>query len=155
TAGNDFWDGGMGNDTLNGGAGADSLYGGTGNDLLNGGAGADTFYFGRGDGRDTIVANSADSAGDRLLLASAIGISDVEVRQEGNDILLNIIGSLDSVRLQGYLTQTAANRPVVQFADGTSWNSAVIERKINATGLALTGTAAADAIEGGLGNDTL
>jgi Ca2+-binding RTX toxin-like protein len=155
TAGNDSWDGGMGNDTLNGGDGVDTLYGGTGSDSLNGGNGADTFYFGHGDGKDTIVANSSASAGDKLVLGTSLDASDMEVKQEGTDVVLRVLGSLDSVRLQGYLGQTVANRATVRFADGTSWDGAAIDRKLSTTAQNLTGTAGNDFLDGGLGNDTL
>jgi Ca2+-binding RTX toxin-like protein len=73
-AGNDYIDGaelhdrllgGVGNDTLVGGAdvvfngetfetGNDFIVGGKGNDALQGGGGNDVYFFGRGDGRDTV-----------------------------------------------------------------------------------------------------
>ncbi|MFT3858428.1 MAG: calcium-binding protein [Aquabacterium sp.] len=155
TTGNDYWDGGMGNDTLNGSDGADTLYGGTGNDLLDGGNGADTFYFGRGDGRDTIVASSAASAGDKLVFGAAIDISDVNVSQQGNDVVLSVRGTADKVILQGYIGLAAASRPAVRFADGTVWDSTAITRKISGVGQSFAGTTGADVLDGGIGNDTL
>jgi Ca2+-binding RTX toxin-like protein len=67
STGNDYLDGGAGNDTLNAAATSDFLDGGTGNDTLNGGAGNDILRGGSGadklnggDGIDT--ADYSDSA---------------------------------------------------------------------------------------------
>ena len=132
TAGNDFYTGGAGNDTINGAAGADTLYGDTGDDLIDGGAGADNILFGRGDGRDTLVANDANSVGDKVLLSRAIDVSDVNTSRVGNDLLLAVRDTTDTFLIQGYFSTAQANRPVVQFATGETWTGATIDRKLAA-----------------------
>lgn len=64
-AGNNAFDGGLGQDTLNGGAGNDSLRGGEGSDQLMGGAGNDEL---RGDAGDDWLS---DGAGNDLLEGGA------------------------------------------------------------------------------------
>ena len=155
TSGNDFYDGGAGNDTINGGAGADTLYGDTGDDLIDGGTGADTFYFGRGDGRDTIVGSDANSPGDKLILSQSIDVSDVIATHDGNDLLLAIRDTADTVRLQNYFTTAQANRPVVQFSTGLTWTGATIDRKLTSTGSTIAGTTGDDWLDGTLANDTI
>lgn len=73
--GNDYLLGGEGNDRVLGGEGDDELSGGEGRDLLWGGSGNDLFHFTAGDGSDTIMdftANTAERSlpinGDRISL---------------------------------------------------------------------------------------
>jgi Ca2+-binding RTX toxin-like protein len=155
TSGNDFYDGGAGNDTINGGAGADSLYGDTGDDLIDGGAGADIIYFGRGDGRDTIVGSDANSPGDKVILSASIDVSDVIATHDGNDLLLTIRDTTDTLRLQNYFTTAQANRPVVQFSTGLTWTGATIDRKLTSAAGTIAGTTGDDWIDGTLANDTI
>lgn len=54
TGDGDELDGGVGDDTLDGGAAADHIFGGIGDDRLSGGDGADTFYFGRNYGNGVV-----------------------------------------------------------------------------------------------------
>jgi len=155
TSGNDSYDGGLGQDTLNGAGGNDTLYGAAGNDYLDGGAGADTFLFGRGDGQDTIVVDNVNSVGDQLLLSAAMDVSDVAVVQSGNDLILNVRGGGDSVKLQNYFVASQANRPTIRFENGLSWDAATITRKLTTTGVSLAGTATDDWLDGTFGNDTV
>lgn len=53
--GDDDFAGGKGNDMVNGGGGADTIRGDAGRDVLTGGEGADLFVFGRKDGFDVIT----------------------------------------------------------------------------------------------------
>lgn len=155
TLGNDSYDGGLGADTLSGAGGNDTLYGAAGNDYLDGGAGADTFLFGRGDGQDTIVVDNANSVGDQVMLSAAMDVSDVSVVQSGNDLLLNVRASGDSVKLLNYFVASQANRPTIRFENGLSWDPATITRKLTTTGVSLAGTTSDDWLDGSFGNDTV
>ena len=140
----DVLDGGAGNDTLSGAAGDDrmlggddddSLSGGTGNDRLTGGAGADlltghvgddVYIFARGFGQDIVREGDASGAGggtDRIEFASGIAPSEITVwkADANNDLLLSIAGTMDRVRLDGALTNSAMQIEQVVFANGTSW----------------------------------
>jgi Ca2+-binding RTX toxin-like protein len=157
-------DGGLGNDGIDGGDGDDILYGDAGNDTLLGGSGADTFVFGRGDGQDTVFS-SFDGQQDRVLLGSGIGLADVSVRIEGEDLVLSIDGGSDSVRIAYYFNLPPQERPRIEFADGAVWDSMAIDRKLNPSddslfdppgrSSTLDGGAGNDFVFGGDGNDTL
>lgn len=149
--------GGQGDDALVGTGADEHLYGDAGNDLLDGLRGADTFHFGRGDGRDTIVADSGDtmSGGDVLRLGSGITAADVRVQADGQDLLLLLTGSADQVRLAGYFNTPPAQSLLVRFADGLTWDGRGIWRKLYADNEVLSGMHGDDAFDGGAGDDTL
>ena len=147
-------DGGLGNDTLVGGDGDDILYGDAGNDLLDGSVGADTYVFGRGDGQDIIINNFFDGQQDRLQLGSGIGLTDVSVRAEGSDLILSLDGSSDSVRVSNYFNTPPQDRLRIEFVDGSVWDGAAIDRKLNPTDDSLFGLPGqGETLDGGLGND--
>ncbi|MEW5756026.1 MAG: calcium-binding protein [Pseudomonadota bacterium] len=105
--GDDTIYGGSGSDYINGGAGSDLLDGGAGNDTLEGywypgdydgkaGLGlrlVDTFVFGRGYGKDVIYGVN----GDRVLIKSGVSSSDVRVSRNGNDLVMSIVDSPDTL----------------------------------------------------------
>jgi len=101
---NDVMYGEGGDDTLYGGNGNDILNGGAGNDMLTGGAGDDTYFFSVGSGQDTI--NSYDSSSgkiDTVEFHDDINPDQVRVSRSGNDLVLTIIGTNDSLTIQNYL----------------------------------------------------
>jgi Ca2+-binding RTX toxin-like protein len=157
-------DGGAGHDVVVGAEGDDILYGDAGNDTLDGGMGANTYVFGRGDGQDSVFS-AYDAQQDRVLLGGGITLADVDVRAEGSDLVLEIIGSSDSLRLVGYLNLGPEDRLRIEFADGAAWDGTAIDRKLWSTdeflggqpGLneTLDGGAGHDFLHGGDGDDTL
>lgn len=179
-AGNDHLLGGAGNDTLHGGLGADHLEGGDGNDFLygddgsdvleggagddhlEGGAGSDVYVFARGDGHDT-VSNNDSTAGrfDSLKFADGINPADVTAARVGDDLLLRLVDSDDTVTVQNYFQDDATSSwrlDAVQFADGTSWSVDDVKLLVlNPTdgNDVLQGYASDDVISGAAGNDTL
>ncbi|MFN6487676.1 DUF4347 domain-containing protein [Nostoc sp. DedQUE02] len=89
--------GGVGNDTLTGGAGNDYLYGGNGNDLLNGGAGndylygqggADIFVLASGNGNDSIY--SFQDGIDKLGLFGGLTYGALTISATGNNTSIRI-----------------------------------------------------------------
>ncbi len=142
--GNDALYGGNGNDTLNGGAGDDILYGEggddsldgvAGNDIIVGGAGDDTYFFNLGSGQDTI--NSYDSTNgkvDTVEFCDDITPDQVRVSRSGNDLVLTIIGTNDSLTIRNYLENdgiTPFSVEQIMFdADGTVWDLATIKTKL-------------------------
>ena len=120
--------------TLSGTTGADTLIGGSGADTLDGRGGADSIYGGAGD--DTISYRGSEAVVD-----GGAGTSDT--------LVLKTLGSITAVNL-AQADQT--------IGDGTSVagfeniDASVLSA---AQGLAITGSAAANRIVGGAGNDTI
>jgi len=155
--GNDTLRGMAGNDKLSGGAGDDVLTGGLGNDLLDGGSDADTYLYARGDGADTVHADSLDT----ITLAAGIAQSDVVIGKLGataaNTVVLKLNNAgkatTDSITLDNAGTWAGLK---LSFADGTSLTGAdILVSATKVDNLSLTGTTKADALTGGDGNDTL
>jgi Ca2+-binding RTX toxin-like protein len=174
TAGNDTLTGGDADDALQGLAGADKLFGlggndtldgGAGNDSMDGGRGNDTFLFGRGDGRDIVYDAGVRPLGEINTLRFKPGVlpADIALDMSGTSLLINLNGSTDQVRIDGFLygnnpTNTANPLQQIVFADGTSWDLAAISAALYAgTELADTrnGTYLDDRISGRGGDDTL
>ncbi|WP_316172819.1 MULTISPECIES: calcium-binding protein [unclassified Bradyrhizobium] len=152
--------GGTGNDTIYGAAGNDTLAGAGGNDYLEGGVGNDIYLFGRGGGNDRINDNGAAADVDRLQFAADIAPADIVVTQAngGQDIVLSIAGSSDSVLLSNQLIGTTGGVDFVQFADGTVWDRAALLSKslVPTSGDdVLGGDDGANILTGGAGNDRL
>jgi Ca2+-binding RTX toxin-like protein len=147
--------GGSGNDQLMGGGGNDTLTGGGGNDYLSGGMGADTYVFNRGDGQDMISSGASDSFSDRIQFGPGITMADVDVARQYDDLVLTLAGSSDSIRIFGYYSSWNPNRVgTIAFADGSVWDEAAIERKVNPTNDWLMAPVAGS-LDGGLGDDNL
>lgn len=160
--GSDTLEGGNGDDKLYGGDGNDSLDGGDGNDFLEGDNGADTYLFGRNSGQDTIYNfdnDSLNSNADRILLGVGIAESEITLSQDGQDLIIRINNTNDSLRVQNYLQNNATTAHAIEsivFANGATWSIDAVKQKIFGTGnLLLIGTAANDTLTGGKGNDTI
>lgn len=158
--------GNAGNNLLQGGAGNDTLEGSAGNDQLQGGEGNDLYRFGRGWGQD--VLEDASGAQDVIEFATGIAPSDILVSRDGDDVLLSLQGSTDSLRVVGYFSSTGSGVvEQIRFADGTQWlpeqlRAWVLQGGVgndNLVGFAgddlIDGRAGDDTLSGGAGNDTL
>ncbi len=156
--------GGAGTDTLIAVANArDTVFdGGTGNDSLQGSRYNDSYRFHVGDGHDTIT-EAAPVAGfdDSLAFGPGIAASDVGVHRSGNDLLLSHGDGLDSVRVRDWFAGLGQQIEQVRFADGTVWEPAAIESLLaldrvgTPLGDTLTGGAPADKLLGMAGDDLL
>ena len=98
--------GGAGDDTLDGDAGDDLLDGGTGNDLLRGGIGSDSYVMQWGMGQDTLIETGLDSS--VLRLAQGVGLSDLLIRLEQNDLVVQLRGVDEGVRIKDYALSSQA-----------------------------------------------
>jgi Ca2+-binding RTX toxin-like protein len=140
-------DGRGGNDSIGGGAGNDQLLGAGGNDLLNGGAGNDRLDGGEGtdalngsDGNDGLVGGPG---ADVFNGGGGIDLANYEGRPD------NLVITLDGIPNDGF--QGSAERPAehdnvrgdVENVAGGRGNDRI------------TGNGLANALFGGLGNDTL
>ena len=80
--GDDTLLGGQGNDFLRGGPGDDVLFGDRGNDILTGNSGADSFVLVAGFGSDVIL--DFEDGSDRFLLASPLTFAALTFQTQGN-----------------------------------------------------------------------
>lgn len=156
-----------GNDDIQGTAAADMIAGGRGNDNLHGGAGADTYIYNSGDGHDVIQEDASyDSTKDVVVLAD-IPSSRVSLQRSGNDVSLLIaesaVGAGDggSILLKKQMdNQWGEGVERIQFSDGVIWTPSDIRLKLIAAAQTtgndnIVGTALADVLQGGLGDDSL
>lgn len=170
--GSDLLSGDAGNDTLYGDAGNDTLDGGSGNDYLVGGSdpywdentGIDVYLFGRGSGQDTISNGSIEAAGsspDTILLGAGITTTDLTLTYLGDDLIIRLGGTSDSLRVVRYFDRDGTTSGMVesiQFTDGTVWKYATVKAKVMVPSTGndrLQGSAANDTINSGAGNDTI
>lgn len=165
--GNDQVRGNDGADTLSGGAGDDFLSGGAGSDTLDGGDGNDTFLFEIGTGSDVIHSEDANAQYiDKIMCGQGIAPTDIDVQHVGEDLLLTIIGTQDSLTVMGFFAQADGGTPSaideVRFNDGTTWDVAYIMSQFPGGGIVgtpgddvLSGTVGDDAISALAGNDSV
>jgi VCBS repeat-containing protein len=116
------------NDFLDGGAGDDVMTGGTGDDFLTDAAGNDTYVFGPGHGSDMVMDLGGDA--DRLVLNGGLTPDDVGFERVGDDLLVTLNGSTDSVQVAGYFS--GGHIEAIEFADGTVYDTAAVETAIAA-----------------------
>jgi trimeric autotransporter adhesin len=173
-AGNDLLEGGGDADTLLGGAGDDTLDGGTGlwrgqpaQDLLEGGLGNDVYRFGLGSGPDVMDIDGADT----LELGVGVTSSMLQLRRDGNYLIVTIKGTYDVMSVGSYFDALPIEEDgdvppappsalTLRFADGTTWGASDISARLETVspppaGQSIDGTAAADSLIGGGGADTL
>ncbi len=113
---------GGGKDQIWAGADDDILDGGTGNDILKGGTGNDTYIFRRGSGQDTIIdPDPTEGNVDTIWLGSNLTPDEITLRRSGNNLVLRIIGTSDSLTVQDYFRNDSPLNRVeqIQFMDGT------------------------------------
>ena len=124
------YDGGYGtrNTTLIGGDGADEIYGyggddtldsGKGNDTLYGGYGDDTYIFKKGYGSDVINEDNKGSGADKVVFGEGITLNDIEATIDGNDLILSINGTEDTLRIVNHRAYRDYRIESFEFADGT------------------------------------
>jgi Ca2+-binding RTX toxin-like protein len=155
TTGNDRIEGRGGNDYLYGDAGADTLDGGTGNDQLDGGAGNDVYLFDRGYGQDTIYETSGT---DTVRFEAGITAADVFVWRDDTSYYFDLIGTDDRLTVDNWYSGSAYRIENVEFADGTVWNSTILNGKTTTASEYADfywGTASANTYDGLSGDDRI
>lgn len=95
-------------DTLYGYAGNDTLIGGVGDDSLYGGAGDDTYIFNYGDGIDVIDGQGSNSLNDTVSFGEGISAEDIYASQSGNNLILSVLGTEDSVTVANHFSESSA-----------------------------------------------
>ncbi|WP_299587786.1 calcium-binding protein [uncultured Microbulbifer sp.] len=110
-------------DFVDAGAGDDHLYGSTGNDYLIGGEGDDVYHFAAGDGVDTINNFSNSSGNDELQFAEGVDEADLWFSQQGDDLVVDLLGSQDQVVVQDWFANTSNQLDNVRTNDTVISNS--------------------------------
>lgn len=100
-ADDDLLDGGIGDDTLRGGSGTDILIGGEGNDRLEGGEGSDIYVFADNFGQDVVSEDAGRDESDDILF-SEIATDSLWFEEDGNDLVISVIGTDNQVRIENY-----------------------------------------------------
>ena len=151
-----------GDDVIEGTPFGDVLDGGSGNDRLIGRSGSDTYRFGRGYGCDVIEEEMRPVDVDTVRFLPGIATNDVVFSRDGNDLLVRINDSADSLRIRnsyGMIEQfifdngTVLTRSDVDMIVGTPVYGETIVG--TSDGDSITGTALDSTILGLEGDDTL
>ena len=107
--------------------------GGKGNDTLNGTSRADVYRFNLGDGQDTLreieVELQPSGQADVLEFGPGIFPEDIRVSRSGVDLVLSHINGADRVTLKSWFTSqgSSANQvEEVRFVNGTVWSAAAL-----------------------------
>ncbi|MGH8107286.1 MAG: calcium-binding protein, partial [Arenimonas sp.] len=119
--------------SLIGGAGNDTLSGGLGNDTLSGGDGNDTYLFERTGGQDVINNNDTNGTGmDVLVLDASVSYEQLWFQHIGNDLLISIIGTTDSIRIANWYGGAAYQLDQIQTASGNVLTTSEVEALVSA-----------------------
>jgi Ca2+-binding RTX toxin-like protein len=178
-SGHKHFDGGAGDDTLkiarhtSNNTGRTASYavntfeGGEGNDRIEGWTGADTYLFNRGDGQDVIndydygkgsgsygSSNASWGKSDKIKFGEGVAVTDLVLKKTGNHLLVQLLGSDgdisgDQITIENwYYPSSAVSKQYrieqFEFSDG----SILAESAITAAGLS-------EGIDGGAGNDVM
>lgn len=112
-------------DLIDGGAGNDKLRGGKGNDYLLGGDGSDTYYFAAGDGQDSINNLSNTPADNDILSIEGITRDNLWLSRQGDNLVIDVRGSEDSVTVQDWYANSAQRLDAVQAGGSTLYANQV------------------------------
>ncbi|MFD1216105.1 calcium-binding protein [Microbulbifer celer] len=104
-------------DFIDAGAGSDQLHGNLGDDYLVGGEGDDTYHFAAGGGVDTINNFSNSAGNDELQFADGIDESDLWFHRDGDDLVVDLLGTQDQVRVQDWYLDPANQLDAVRTDD--------------------------------------
>jgi Ca2+-binding RTX toxin-like protein len=109
---------GGGTDQIWAGPGDDILDGGPGDDLLYGETGNDTYIFRRGSGQDTIIDTDATAGNvDTIWLGSNLTPEDITLRRVGNNLVLKILDTTDSITVQDYFRNDSPLNRIEQIQE--------------------------------------
>ncbi|MFC6921392.1 calcium-binding protein [Microbulbifer taiwanensis] len=104
-------------DFIDAGAGNDQLHGSLGDDYLIGGEGDDTYHIAAGGGVDTINNFSSLAGNDELQLADGIEESELWFHRDGDDLVVDLLGTEDQVRVQDWYLDAANQLDAVRTDD--------------------------------------
>ncbi len=111
--------GGKGDDIIYGGEdGNDLISGGNGNDTLQGGAGDDTYLVGDNDGNNLIINNQTGNGSDTLRFTGTVSYAQLWFKQEGNDLVIDVVGGDTVVTLDDWYSNTEDQVDQIETSDG-------------------------------------
>jgi Ca2+-binding RTX toxin-like protein len=148
-----------GNDIISGRGGDDVIVGGKGDDKLYGGAGDDVYVWEPGDGNDRI----SDGEGiNTLRFGEGIQAGGVKISRDANNLYFRMNAG-ETICVEDWFRDKKNRLAVVEFANGTKWNTEEVEDLIPEVGEAepterddvLYGTPSGDVIDGLDGNDQI
>ena len=87
-------------------------------DYLAGGCDDDVYLFGIGYGNDTVCENDYYDT-DTTRFNAGIKVSDIEISREGDDLVLAVSGTEDSIRTKEYFCSRYHVVERFEFSDGT------------------------------------
>lgn len=148
SAHNDNLKGNKADNVILGGAGNDRIDGGAGNDQLDGGAGDDTYVFsGRGFGQDVILGTGGgnDTIAFENVAYNSV-MSNGNIVRQGNDLVLKVAGTTDSVTVKEWFNGNTSIQTVT-FSSGQRVSASTINSMVGAASnmvnaMAAFGTAA-------------
>lgn len=161
---------GSGTDTVNisntsGSAGYNTILLGMGNAQINAGSNTENYYeANEGFGNATIVGSvTGPSYRSSLTFGAGILPQDIDVQQQGEDLVLNDTVTGHSIDFSGWYSNTDSELSTIDFADASiwwaNWNSpsAPFNENLYASvgNESLTGTAGNDTLNSGSSTDTL
>ncbi|MEJ2410986.1 MAG: calcium-binding protein, partial [Novosphingobium sp.] len=149
---------GDGNDTVSAYWGADRIVGGRGNDTLYGGGDDDVYVFSRGDGQDYISDRRDDydfysGGNDAVEFGEGIAWDDLIFTRSGSDLLVQITGTEDGLRIYREIDNTNYRVEEFRFADGTVKTFDDVLAALDTSSLAGVVAVGVDVGEGIIGTD--
>ncbi len=123
-----------GNDATNvlsGGAGDDTYIGGLGSDVLTDAStlSNDVYVWGRGEGADVLT----DAGGvDRIDVLAGAADSQIWLRQVGSNLQLSVIGTSDSLTINGWYAGAANQVESFRLADGQALLASQVQQLVDA-----------------------
>ncbi|PWR17602.1 calcium-binding protein, partial [Zavarzinia compransoris] len=151
-----------GGETITGTSASDTaILAGPGNDTLVGLAGSDTYIYRAGDGNDVISDGSSSTVDVDVLKLADLNAPDVVFTRSGNNLILVLSPTGQTVTVTGQFTSQSANNGIerVEFADGSNLSLAAIDAKAWYRGTngndTVSGSDWNDTLFGDQGNDTL
>jgi Ca2+-binding RTX toxin-like protein len=112
----------------------DNVFDGSGgNDTLTGGGGNDAYLFGRGDGADTVINGIAanSSASSVLQLKAGIGADDLWLSRQGNDLVIQILGTFDRVTVSNWFANAYSELGAIELDNGLALDVASINNLVD------------------------
>ena len=141
--GDNYFVGGIGNDTINGGPGNDTLDGAAGNDILRGDEGVDSLI--GGTGNDTLFSGSSDNPADGGTMEGGTG-DDIYYVDAANSTVTEAAGAGND------MIRTTVD---VVLAAGSEVEEIRAANLAGTLGLNITGSDSANLIRGDAGNNVL